>query len=101
MTFSFTEQVHVATRRIPSGRVATYKDIARAIGRPKALRAVGNALHANPDTQRTPCHRVVRSDGSVGGYAHGTAAKIKRLRAEDVIVERGRIDLTRFRVRWK
>ena len=91
--------VYAATRRIPKGRVATYADISRAIGRPKAWRHVGNVLNRNRDP-KTPCHRVVRSDGRVGGFGYpgGTARKIARLRAEGIAVDREYIDLRRYRI---
>ena len=71
-------------KRIPKGQVRTYKEVAQAIGRPKAFRAVGNALNQNPDLKTIPCHRVVRSDGKVGGYRYGTKRKQKLLREEGV-----------------
>lgn len=92
----FQEKVYAATRRIPKGKVSTYTAIARAIGNPRAVRAVGNALHANPDTKRTPCHRVVRSDGSIGGYARGSAKKAVILSKEGVVVKKGKVDLRKF-----
>src|SRR3989338_7752981 len=82
----FNEKVYALTRRIPRGKVATYAAIAAALGRPGAARAVGNALNKNPDMRLTPCHRIVRSDGSVGGYASGTNKKIARLRGEGIII---------------
>lgn len=90
---SFQKKVYAAVRRIPRGSVSTYAAIARAIGRPRAARAVGNALNANPDTTSTPCHRVVRSSGFVGGYAWGVAKKIAILKREGVAVEKGRVVL--------
>gem|GEM_PF-1246127 len=92
----FAAAVLEATGRIPKGRVATYAAIAAAIGRPKAARAVGNSLNGNRRPVVIPCHRVVRSDGGVGGYASGTAKKIALLRSEGVAVTGGKIDLRRF-----
>jgi O-6-methylguanine DNA methyltransferase len=63
----------------------TYAEVAKKIGSPKSYRAVGNALNKNPDTKKVPCHRVVRSNGSVGGYAWGTAKKTKLLKAEGAL----------------
>mgnify|MGYP001565177306 FL=1 len=94
---TFAEKVWAATQRIPKGKVATYKDIARAIGAPRAFRAVGNALNKNPDTHRTPCHRVVRSDGSVGGYASGAKKKIAWLKSEEVRITGEWIDLSCYK----
>ena len=69
--------------RIPEGKVTTYGDIARALGRrPGASRAIGGILNRNPNPVVVPCHRVVMSDGSVGGYAFGTARKKELLAKE-------------------
>lgn len=83
---------------MPEGKVTTYGALAAAIGRPGAARAVGNALHANPDPVTVPCHRVVRSDGALGGYAWGGRRKAALLAAEGVAIERGKVDLVRFGV---
>jgi len=83
MPSKFQTLVYAAAKRIPRGRVATYRAVAEAIGKPYAVRAVGNALNKNPFTS-IPCHRVVRSDGTVGGYARGIKTKIKILRREGV-----------------
>src|SRR5512135_3720566 len=99
MTMSFGERVFEACSRIRKGRVSTYADIARAIGRPGASRAVGNALNRNRSPS-VPCHRVVKSDGSIGGFAHGPSRKIAMLGSEGVKVEGGAIvDFERVRMR--
>jgi O-6-methylguanine DNA methyltransferase len=72
---------------IPRGEVRPYAWIAREIGRPRAVRAVGTALAQNPIPVLIPCHRVVRSDGSIGNYGYGSAAKRTVLAAEGVDVE--------------
>ncbi len=69
---------------IPIGKVTTYGELARAAGKPGAVRAVGNACNANPNAPKTPCHRVVASNGSIGGYAQGIQKKIKLLAAEGI-----------------
>lgn len=74
---AFVQRVLHATARVPFGRLASYKAIARDIGEPNATRAVGNALGHNPVPIVIPCHRIIRSDGSLGGYTGGTS--IKRL----------------------
>ncbi len=70
--------------KIPYGEVRTYKQIAIAIGRPKSSRAVANACASNPYAPMVPCHRVIRSDGSIGGYSGdgGVATKRKLLDSE-------------------
>lgn len=78
----FEERVYAIVRTIPKGEVRSYGWVATQLGNPGMARAVGQALHRNPDTTRTPCHRVVRSDGSLGGYLFGLKRKAARLRAE-------------------
>jgi AraC family transcriptional regulator of adaptative response/methylated-DNA-[protein]-cysteine methyltransferase len=75
----FQRRVWEELRRIPRGETRTYKDIARAVGAPAAVRAVGSACGANPVALVVPCHRAVRSDGGLGGYAWGLARKKKLL----------------------
>lgn len=87
---AFERRVWAAVKKIPRGKAATYGAVARAVGRPGAWRAVGNALNKNP-FRDVPCHRVVRRNGSAGGYARGTAVKIKLLRGEGVCLRRGKV----------
>ena len=75
----FQRSVLQAARRIPSGAVWTYGQVARAIGKPRASRAVGQALGRNPVPIVIPCHRVVASDGSLGGYSGGGGLDSKKL----------------------
>ncbi len=82
---AFERRVYEATRQIPFGKVATYGQIAKAIGKPKAPRAVGQALGKNPIAIVIPCHRVVASDGSLGGFTGGLSWKRKLLRHEGVL----------------
>lgn len=89
-SLSFSERVWAVTKKIPCGKVATYKDIAHYL-RCKAYRAVGNALNKNPHAPTVPCHRVVRSDGSIGGFAHGSARKMELLRKEGVLIKNSKI----------
>ena len=101
--------MYQAVRKIPRGKVKTYKEIARIIGHPRACRAVGNVLNktpgacpvkfselygacpAFPQKGGVPCHRVVRTDGSIGGYAHGTKKKTALLRREGVEIKKGNV----------
>lgn len=78
----FQQAVYRAVCRIPAGETRSYRWVARRIGRQAAMRAVGNALHANPFAPMVPCHRVIRANGSLGGYAGGAARKRARLSAE-------------------
>ncbi|MFZ2189111.1 MAG: MGMT family protein [Candidatus Moraniibacteriota bacterium] len=88
---SFADLVYAKTKLVPRGRVATYGQIAKAIGRPGASRAVGNALNCNPYAPVVPCHRVVRSNGRIGGFAQGTKAKAGLLRRDGVKVRDGKV----------
>tara|TARA_B110001452_G_scaffold219879_1_gene192015 strand:- start:107 stop:382 length:276 start_codon:yes stop_codon:yes gene_type:complete len=66
-------------KKIPSGSVKTYSQVARGIGKPLAVRAVANAIGKNPLAPKIPCHRVIRSDGSLGGYSGKGGIKTKKL----------------------
>lgn len=79
---AFQEKVWAALRKIPLGETRSYAEIATAVGQPGAVRAVGTANGANPVSVLVPCHRVIRSDGSLGGYGGGLPNKIKLLEAE-------------------
>lgn len=81
---SFADKVYAVVRKIPKGKVLTYKEVARLAGSPKASRAVGNILHKNFDPQ-IPCHRVIRTDGNLGGYNRGAVEKRRKLIEEGVI----------------
>ena len=89
---SFEEKVWKKCKEIPKGKVSTYKEIAKALG-VRAYRAVGNALRRNPFSPSVPCHRVVCSDGSLGGYKGkmNSKKKIELLRKEGIIIEKGKI----------
>ena len=86
----FNEKVWNLTKKIPKGKVSTYKILAQKLGC-KAYRAVGNALNKNPHAPIVPCHRVVKSDGSVGGFAHGQKRKIEMLKKEGIKIRDGKI----------
>ena len=93
---TFDQRCYDLLLQIPKGKVTTYREIAHALGT-KAYRAVGQAMNRNPNLVRVPCHRVVKSNGEVGGYAGGLSRKIELLRQEGVDVsESGRIDLSKF-----
>ena len=82
----FHRRVLDATARVPAGRVATYTQIAVRAGSPHASRAAGNALHNNPVAIVVPCHRVLRTDGSLGGYGGGLPIKEWLLRHEGALL---------------
>ena len=93
----FADSVYAVLKRVPKGRVTTYKELAEAAGT-KAYRAVGNAMNKNPygllkcrGKGMVPCHRVVNSEGHLHGFAHGLKAKAKLLRKEGVKIKKGRI----------
>ena len=79
----FADQIYISLRKVPKGSITTYKDLAASVGS-KAYRAVGTAMNKNPYAPEVPCHRVVNSDGSIGGFAHGTEKKTEMLRSEGV-----------------
>jgi methylated-DNA-[protein]-cysteine S-methyltransferase len=74
--------VYDVVAQIPEGKVTTYGDIARALGHPRASRVIGRLLNKNPNPIVTPCHRVIKSDGNIGGYAFGKVRKKELLKKE-------------------
>lgn len=93
---NFNEKCYQILKTIPKGKVTTYKAIAQKLNS-KGYRAVGNAMNKNPhDTNFYPCHRVISTNGSLGGYAHGVESKIKRLKEEGIIIENNKINLEKF-----
>lgn len=92
MITDFQQRVYGLCKQVPAGKVTTYKAIGDALGgRGKIYRAVGVALNKNPFAPVVPCHRVVASDGSIGGFAHGCEKKIEMLKKEGVIVKDGKV----------
>ncbi len=89
----FSKKVYKIVAKIPRGKVITYKMAAKLAGSPRAYRAVGNALNKNPDLKKIPCHRVIKSDGKIGGYRYGTKRKIALLKKENVVIKNGRVIL--------
>src|SRR5262245_19557510 len=87
---AFTRRVIAAVRRIPPGRVTTYGEIARLAGKPRAARAVGNIMRGG-GVPGLPYHRVIASDGRVGGYGGNELLKAALLRAEGLVVTAGRV----------
>jgi AraC family transcriptional regulator, regulatory protein of adaptative response / methylated-DNA-[protein]-cysteine methyltransferase len=81
---AFQQQVWQALQKIPYGAIRTYTDIAQDLGKPKAVRAIANACGANPVALIIPCHRVVRNDGSLGGYRWGIERKQKLIEQENL-----------------
>ncbi|MCX5657063.1 MAG: MGMT family protein [Candidatus Omnitrophica bacterium] len=71
----FQQRVYKVVKKIPKGEVRSYKWVAEQIGKPRAYRAVGQALNKNPYLEIIPCHRVICSSGSLGGYSLGTQKK--------------------------
>jgi methylated-DNA-[protein]-cysteine S-methyltransferase len=90
----FERDVLVATFRIPKGKVSTYKRVAEKIGRPKAYRAVANALHKNPLWPVVPCHRVLCSDGSFGGPKKGAKDRRSSVAKEGIPIENDKVKLS-------
>ena len=95
MKKSFNERCYAVLRKVPRGKVTTYKEIARAL-HSKGYRAVGNAMNKNPHAPKVPCHRVISSDGSIGGFASGSKNKIKMLKSEGIEIKNNKIDLKKY-----
>ena len=98
VTDSPTKRIYEAVKKIPKGHVATYGQVAAMAGNPKMSRAVGNALHKNPDPENIPCFRVVNFKGELAGaFAFGgEGEQAKRLEEDGVEVKNGKVDLKKF-----
>jgi len=91
----FEKAVLVATFKIPRGKISTYKKVAEKVGKPRAYRAVANALHKNPLHPVVPCHRVIRSDGKFGGDRKEAESRRKLVSQEGVPIKNGRVKVTK------
>lgn len=87
----FRDEVFAKLKKVPRGKVTTYGELARAVGRSGAARAVGNVLNKNEHLKVIPCHRVVKSTGALGDFALGVKVKAQFLAEEGVVVKNGRI----------
>ena len=103
ISYNPSVRIYDAVRRIPYGRVATYAQVAEMAGHRKMARAVGNALHRNPDPDNIHCYRVVNSKGELSGeFAFGGAgAQARLLEAEGIEVIDGRVDLKKYQMNDK
>ena len=78
------QQVYELLLAIPPGKVSTYSDIANALGHPQGARLIGNILKRNPNPVHVPCHRIVKSNGKLGGYIYGMSMKKELLKKEGI-----------------
>ena len=92
---NFDEKCYNILKKVPKGKVTTYKFIASKL-HSKGYRAVGNAMNKNRNLKEVKCHRVVSSDGKVGGYAFGSKKKVELLKKEGIKVVNGKIDLKKY-----
>ncbi len=86
----FQIKVWNSLRKIKSGKIVTYQEISRIVGKPNSFRAVANAIGKNPYPEKIPCHRVIRSDGSLGGYSAkgGLKRKLYLLKKEGILLKK-------------
>lgn len=98
VTDSPSKRIYEAVKRIPKGKVASYSQVAAMAGNPRMCRAVGNALHHNPDPENIPCYRVVNAKGELSGaFAFGGAdEQERRLAADGIPVINGKVDLEKY-----
>ena len=98
VTYSPTKKIYEAVQKIPRGRVATYGQIAAMAGQPKMSRAVGNALHKNPDPDGIPCYRIVNAQGRLADafVFGGVHVQQQLLEADGIEVKDGKVDLGRY-----
>lgn len=98
VTYSPTKRIYEAVKKVPRGCVATYGQIAAMAGNKRMARAVGNALHKNPDPEHIPCYRIVNSKGEFAEafVFGGENVQAKLLMADGIEIKNGRVDLTRY-----
>lgn len=83
----FARKVLAFVKKIPPGKIVTYQSLAKALKKPKAYRAVGNALKKNPWPIKIPCHRVIKSNGEIGNYQLGQKKKLLLLKKEGIKID--------------
>ena len=88
---NLSDEVYELVAKIPEGKVTTYHELAKAVGKPNASRVIGQILNKNPNPVIVPCHRVVKSNGDLGGYAYGSRKKSKLLAEEGVEISKGKV----------
>ncbi len=98
MNDNFFELVYIIVAQVPRGKVTTYSAVARFLNNPRGSRAVGWAMRQCPyPNSKVPCHRVIKADGSVGGYGgEGVLKKASLLRKEGIRIREGKIDRSRY-----
>ncbi len=100
MIKSFSERCYDILRKVPKGKVTTYKAIAHQL-KTKSYRAVGTAMHNNPYSPEVACHRVINSDGRIGGFYSGTKSKKAMLEKEGVEISKdNKIDLKKYEYKF-
>ncbi len=85
------KKIYKKLLEVPKGKITTYGELAKAVGLKNGQRAVGKIMNKNPYPVIIPCHRVVKSDGKVGGYAYGEEIKSDMLTREGIVIKRGKI----------
>ena len=88
---NLSERVYAELLKVPEGMVTTYGELARAVGLKNGQRAIGRMMKMNPYPPIIPCHRVVKSDGKIGGYLYGQDVKENMLKKEGVPVQNGKV----------
>ena len=94
---SFNEKVYALLRRVPKGKVTTYKDLAEKLNT-KAYRAVGQAMRCNPYAPEVPCHRCVSSDGSIGGFSGKWNPKSKEVKRKIMLLRKEGVEIKNNRI---
>jgi len=88
---SLDQKVYKKLTEVPQGKITTYGELANAVGMKNGQRVIGQIMKKNPYPGIIPCHRVVKSDGNVGGYAYGADVKTNMLRKEGIKIQNGKI----------
>lgn len=100
MTTIFQEKVYVLCKKIPKGKISTYKELGRKLGKKgQTYRTVGAALKKSPGMPEVPCHRIICSDGSLGGFNRGLKEKISLLKKEGIEIKENQIKKIFFKLK--
>ncbi|MAG45645.1 MAG: cysteine methyltransferase [Nanoarchaeota archaeon] len=97
---TLAESIYKLCKQIPKGKISTYKELGKTLNI-KAYQAIGRALKKNPDPENTPCFKIIKSNGEIGGYAGKITGKkieekIKRLKSEGIEIKQGKIELSKY-----
>lgn len=94
------EKIYQKLKQVPKGKITTYRELAHSINS-KAYRLIGTFMKTNKDPKNIPCHKVIKSDGSIGNYSQGIKKKIQLLKKDKIEIKNNKIDLEKYLFKFK